>query len=65
MIQHRRLQVDARKWVVSKMNPKKYGEASLLKIGNPDGSELKINAIFSKDIMNVPADDSAKKDSKA
>lgn len=26
MIQHRRLQVDARKWILSKMNPKKYGD---------------------------------------
>lgn len=26
MIEHRRLRVDARKWVVSKMNPKKYGD---------------------------------------
>jgi hypothetical protein len=26
MIQHRRLQVDARKWMLGKMNPKKYGD---------------------------------------
>ena len=26
MIAHRRLQVDARKWMLSKMNPKKYGD---------------------------------------
>ena len=26
MIQHRRLQVDARKWVVARMMPKKYGD---------------------------------------
>jgi hypothetical protein len=26
MIEHRRLQVDARKWMLSKMLPKKYGE---------------------------------------
>jgi len=26
MIEHRRLKVDARKWVVSRMNPKKYGD---------------------------------------
>ncbi len=25
MIDHRRLKIDARKWVVAKMNPKKYG----------------------------------------
>ena len=27
-IQRNRLQIDARKWVLSKMNPKKYGEKS-------------------------------------
>lgn len=64
VINRSRLMVDARKWILSKMNPKKYGEASLLKIGNPDGTELKINAIFTKDIMNVPPDDSAEEDSK-
>ena len=26
MTDHRRLKIDARKWVVSKMNPKKYGD---------------------------------------
>lgn len=26
MTNHRRLKIDARKWVVSKMNPKKYGD---------------------------------------
>ena len=26
MLQHRRLQVDARKWYASKLAPKKYGE---------------------------------------
>lgn len=26
MIQHRRLQIEARKWALAKMNPKKYGD---------------------------------------
>jgi hypothetical protein len=26
MIEHRRLQVDARKWIASKLKPKKYGD---------------------------------------
>ena len=26
MLGHRRLQIDARKWILSKMNPKKYGD---------------------------------------
>jgi len=58
VIQRDRLRVDARKWVVSKLNPKKYGDSSLLKIADNEGNEFKVNAIFSKDLMNVPTDDS-------
>jgi hypothetical protein len=28
MIQHRRLRIDVRKWIVSKLMPKKYGDSS-------------------------------------
>jgi hypothetical protein len=28
MIQHRRLRIDVRKWIVSKLMPKKYGDRS-------------------------------------
>lgn len=28
MIQHRRLRIDARKWIVSKLMPKKYGDST-------------------------------------
>ncbi len=51
------------RWMAGKRNPKKYGEASLLKLGNPDGEELKVNAIFTSDILSVPSNDSAKEDS--
>lgn len=40
MIDHRRLRVDARKWVASKLAPKKYGEAALIKLGDNDGNRL-------------------------
>jgi hypothetical protein len=40
MIDHRRLQVDARKWVASKLLPKKYGEAALIKHADSDGNRL-------------------------
>ncbi len=30
MIEHRRLQVDARKWLLSKMRPEKYGDRTVL-----------------------------------
>ena len=26
MVEHRRLRIDARKWVIARMNPRKYGE---------------------------------------
>jgi hypothetical protein len=39
-----RLQIDARKWVLSKLAPKKYGDAATLSIGNKEGETLKIDA---------------------
>ncbi len=51
------------RWMAGKRNPKRYGEASLLKLGNPDGEELKVNAIFSSDILNVPTDNGTTEDS--
>lgn len=42
VIQRSRLRVDTRKWVVSKMLPKLYGEKLALEHGGPDGTPLKI-----------------------
>ena len=39
-VQRSRLQVDARKWIVSKLLPKKYGDRIAMEHGNPDGSSL-------------------------
>jgi len=36
MTQHRRLKIDSRKWVVSRMSPKKYGDK--LDLSSADGS---------------------------
>lgn len=38
MIEHRRLQIDARKWALGKMNPKKYGDKVGIDHSNTDGS---------------------------
>lgn len=47
MIQHRRLQIEARKWALSKMNPKKYGDKVDL---TTDGEKLvQINLDLGKD----------------
>lgn len=42
MTEHRKLQVDTRKWALARMFPKKYGDATLLKHADPDGNVLKV-----------------------
>jgi len=39
-----RLQIDARKWILSKLAPKKYGDAATLSIGNKDEKAFAIDA---------------------
>lgn len=39
-----RLQIDARKWILSKLVPKKYGDTSTLSIGNKEGETLKVES---------------------
>lgn len=45
MIEHRRLQVDARKWLLAKMAPKKYGDKVEQTIQGPGGSAVQIEKI--------------------
>lgn len=40
MIEHRRLQVDARKWALARMAPKKYGDKH--EVTGPDGGPVQI-----------------------
>lgn len=40
MIEHRRLQVDARKWMAGKLRPKKYGEKITQEVTGADGAPL-------------------------
>jgi hypothetical protein len=40
MIEHRRLQVDARKWYASKVAPKKYGDKITQEVVGKDGSRF-------------------------
>lgn len=56
MIQHRRLQVDARKWYASKLYPKKYGERSSHEVTGADGSPLTIEIVRFGEKKNDPAD---------
>lgn len=64
MIQHRRLKIDTRKWILSKMNPKKYGDSKQIKLTDGEGDKIPINAIFNIDLLNVPTDNSIKEDIK-
>jgi hypothetical protein len=43
MLGHRKLQIDSRKWMVSKLQPKKYGDR--LNIESPDGTMTPILGI--------------------
>jgi hypothetical protein len=38
MLGHRKLQVDTRKWILGKLNPKKYGDSSRLDLSSTDGT---------------------------
>lgn len=40
MIEHRRLRVDARKWIAAKLKPKKYGDFSRQEHTGADGKPL-------------------------
>lgn len=42
-VQRSRLRVDARKWIASKLKPKKYGDSAMVKIGGDGGDAIKID----------------------
>lgn len=42
MIEHRRLQVDARKWMLAKMLPKKYGDKVTQELAGPNGGPIQM-----------------------
>jgi hypothetical protein len=45
MIEHRRLQVDARKWIAAKLKPKKYGDKLHQELTGEDGQPLVVRII--------------------
>ena len=51
VIARSRLRVDARKWVIAKLAPKKYGEKISQEITGKDGKDLPSN----QQILNIPA----------
>jgi hypothetical protein len=42
--QDKRVRIDARKWAMGKLKPKKYGEKQTHEIGNKDGETLKVDS---------------------
>lgn len=42
MLGHRKLQVDTRKWLLSKLAPKKYGERTAMELTGADGGPVQI-----------------------
>lgn len=43
MLGHRKLQVDTRKWYLSKLAPKKYGERTAMELTGADGGPVQIS----------------------
>ena len=46
MIDHRRLQIETRKWLIGKMAPKKYGEKQQIEHASPDGGPITLEALI-------------------
>ena len=53
-IQRSRLRVDARKWVLGKLNPKKYGDKIINEHSGPDGGPIQTE--HSSTIADLPAE---------
>ena len=46
MIDHRRLQIETRKWLIGKMAPKKYGDKQQLEHSGADGGPVTLEALI-------------------
>ena len=46
MIDHRRLQIETRKWLLGKMAPKKYGDKHIHEHGGPEGGPITLEALI-------------------
>lgn len=45
-VANKRLRIDARKWIASKLKPKRYGDKVQQEVSGPDGSEIKTSLII-------------------
>lgn len=53
-VQKQRLRVDTRKWLLSKLAPKKYGEKLHTELTGADGGDLKLSATVETYIVKLP-----------
>ena len=53
-VQNRKLRVDTRKWLLSKLAPKKYGEKVQQEITGADGGALKVDATVETYVVKLP-----------
>ena len=54
-VAHQRLRVDSRKWLASKMLPRKYGDSSTLEIANKDDKPFKTQDLTSLSVDELKA----------
>ena len=55
MIEHRRFQIDARKWIIARMAPKKYGDKQALEHSGPDGATMEVATVTYTDADRAKA----------
>lgn len=63
MIDHRRLQVDARKWLASKLAPKKYGELVKNEHSGPNGGPIEATVTRIERVVTRAGENAANPDS--
>lgn len=51
MIEHRKLQIETRKWLMGKLKPKKYGDKLTQEHTGPDGKELRVTI---RSVLSAP-----------
>ncbi|MCW2317619.1 hypothetical protein M2322_003183 [Rhodoblastus acidophilus] len=55
MIEHRRLQIDARRWMIAKLLPKKYGDRQQVEHSGPDGGPIQTKDVSDEKLAKALA----------
>lgn len=51
MIEHRRLKIDALKWYLAKLAPKKYGDRQTVELGTDDGFAARLDRALTRSVV--------------